>query len=178
MADTAHTPGLEPYPQALYDAVMVAVEGWILGRMQVLVGSSELAVQGESARDTKSAVKGESAVNTEFADLIRNAAHSVAELVRTDLLELLSTDVDEQRMNPLHVLRACVAPATSALHTLGVPKAARDQYEESAMPDDVYALGPLTWRDLGEDVHDAGINWGAYKAAVVLSRRRAEGKIA
>jgi hypothetical protein len=150
---------------------MVAVEGWILGRMQVLVGSSELAVQGESAVNTESAVKGES------ADLIRNAAHSVAELVRTDLLALLSTDVDEQRMNPLHILRACVAPATSALHTLGVPKAARDQYEESAMPDDVYALGPLTWRDLGEDVHDAGINWGAYKAAVVLSRRRAEGKI-
>ena len=159
MADTADTPGLEPYPQALYDAVMVAVEGWILGRMQVLVGTSESAVKGESV------------------DLIRNAAHSVAELVRTDLLALLSTDVDEQRMNPLHILRACVAPATSALHTLGVPKAARDQYEESAMPDDVYALGPLTWRDLGEDVHDAGINWGAYKAAVVLSRRRAEGKI-
>jgi hypothetical protein len=45
------------------------------------------------------------------------------------------------------------------------------------MPDDMFALGPLTWRDLGDDVHDAGIEWGAWKAAMIISRRRDEGKL-
>ena len=153
MADAVDTQGLESYPQALYDAVMSGVHEWILGRMQMLVRTSEAH------------------------ELLQNAAQAVSALVRTELLQLLSTDVDAQRMNPLHVLRACTSPATAALKSLGVPEAVRDQFEESAMPDDVYALGPLTWRDLGEDVHDAGINWGAYKAAVVISRRRDEGKI-
>jgi len=35
----------------------------------------------------------------------------------------------------------------------------------------------LTWRDLGEEVHDAGISWGAWKAATILTRRRADGSI-
>lgn len=153
MADAADTQGLEPYPQALYDAVMSGVNEWILGRMQLLVRTSEAH------------------------EVLKNAAQEVSDLVCSELLRLLSTDVDAQRMNPLHVLRACTAPATAALKSLGVPEVVRDQFEESAMPDDVYALGPLTWRDLGDEVHDAGINWGAYKAAVVISRRRDEGKI-
>ena len=45
------------------------------------------------------------------------------------------------------------------------------------MPDDVYAIGPLAWIDMGDDVHEAGISWGAWKAATVLTRRRAEGKV-
>lgn len=153
MVNAVNTQGLEPYPQALYDAVISAVPAWILGRMEQLTGTSGAH------------------------EVLENAAQEVAVLVRTELLQLLSTDVDAQRMNPLHVLRACTAPATAALRSLGVPEAARDQFDQSVMPDDVYALGPLTWRDLGEEVHDAGINWGAYKAAVVISRRRDEGKI-
>jgi hypothetical protein len=161
MADASDTQGLEPYPQALYDAVMSGVYEWILGRMQLLVRTSEAH---EMLQNTA-------------GEVLQNAAQEVSDLVCSELLRLLSTDVDAQRMNPLHVLRACTAPATAALKSLGVPEAVRDQFEESAMPDDVYALGPLTWRDLGEEVHDAGINWGAYKAAVVISRRRDEGKI-
>jgi hypothetical protein len=30
---------------------------------------------------------------------------------------------------------------------------------------------------MGDDVHEAGISWGAWKAATVLTRRRAEGKV-
>lgn len=153
MVNAGDTQGLEPYPQALYDAVMSAVPQWILGRMQQLTGSSEPQ------------------------EVLHNAAQEVSALVGAELLQLLSTDVDAQRMNPLHVLRACTAPATAALKNLGIPEASRDQFDQSVMPDDVYALGPLTWRDLGEEVHEAGINWGAYKAAVVISRRRDEGKI-
>lgn len=153
MADAVDAQGLEPYPQALYDAVMLAVRPWILGRMQQLTGSGEPH------------------------EVLQSAAQEVSDLVGTELLQLLATDVDEQRMNPLHILRASTAPAAAVLKSLGVSEAARDQFDQSVMPEDVYALGPLTWRDLGEEVHDAGINWGAYKAAVVISRRRDEGKI-
>ena len=153
MDTAADAQGLEPYPQALYDAVMSSVYQWILGRMQLLTETS-----GPQ-------------------EILQSAAQKVSDLVGVELFQLLSTDVDQQRMNPLHILRACTAPATAALKSLGVPEVARDQFDQSVMPNDSYALGPLTWRDLGEEVHDAGINWGAYKAAVVITRRRDEGKI-
>ena len=40
---------------------------------------------------------------------------------------------------------------------------ARDEFERTSLPDDVFGVGPLAWRDLGEEVHDAGITWGAWK---------------
>lgn len=63
------------------------------------------------------------------------------------------------------------------LQTFGAEPARRDEYEVRAMPHDVFSIGPLTWRDLGEEVHDAGISWGAWKAATILTRRRADGSI-
>jgi hypothetical protein len=93
------------------------------------------------------------------------------------LFQLLATDVDEQRQNPLHVLRSCVGPATELMQRYSVPMPMRDEFETRSMPHDVYAIGPLTWKDLGEEVHEAGITWGAWKAAAILTRRRAEGKI-
>jgi hypothetical protein len=97
--------------------------------------------------------------------------------VTAGLDELLRTDVDAQRVNPLQVIREVTARAGEVLTGLGVPAAKRDEVEERAMPADLHGLGPLAWRDLGEEVHDAGILWGAWKAATVLTRRRAEGKI-
>lgn len=99
------------------------------------------------------------------------------QFVREQLRKLLSTDVDDQRENPLHVLRQSSKYATSALRDAGISPVHRDEFDQKSMPDDVYALGPLTWRDLSDSVHDAGITWGAWKAATVLSRRRAEGKL-
>ena len=64
--------------------------------------------------------------------------------------------------------------AVVELAVLGVPEPQRDEFERSAMPDDTYALGPVAWIDLGQEVHDAGIEWGAWKAAVIISRRRQE----
>jgi len=67
--------------------------------------------------------------------------------------------------------------ATALLIEAGIPPVRRDEFEVRSMPDDMFALGPLTWRDLGDDVHDAGIEWGAWKAAMIISRRRDEGKL-
>ena len=101
---------------------------------------------------------------------------AVAEDVLAELARLLSTDVDEQRENPLHVLRRGSRRIAEFLVAEKTPAPTRDEFEQRAMPDDIYGIGPLAWRDLGERVHEAGIEWGAWKAATVLTRRREEGK--
>lgn len=142
---------LDSYAEALFRAVMAAIPQWLTQRLEEIATDHGLPVE----------------------DLIRDVSHRV----RHDLLALLATDVDEQRENPLHVLRTCTSVVTAALASAGVPQPRRDEFERRAMPDDVYAIGPLTWRDLSEDVHEAGITWGAWKAATILTRRRAEGKV-
>ena len=97
--------------------------------------------------------------------------------VQDQLGVLLSTDVDQQRTNPLEGLRASTRFATVALRNAGITAPTRDEFQQRLDPDDEYLLGPMSWMDLGEDVHEAGIEWGAWKAATVLTRRRAEGKL-
>ncbi|MFM9225032.1 MAG: hypothetical protein ACKOQ1_00115 [Actinomycetota bacterium] len=96
--------------------------------------------------------------------------------VETELQNLLATDVDAQRANPLQVLRRASRFAADVLESAGVPVPVRDEFEHRAMPEDPYGVGPLAWRDLGEEVHETGIEWGAWKAATVLMRRREEGR--
>lgn len=109
---------------------------------------------------------------TRLADEVRATSDDVL----ADLSRLLATDVDDQRENPLHVLRRGSQRVAVFLAAESVPAPTRDEFEMRAMPDDTYGLGPLAWRDLGERVHEAGIEWGAWKAALVLTRRRDEGK--
>lgn len=142
---------LNPYSRALLDSVLAAIPSWLALKIATVAPEVEI--------DTPSIV------------------NSTMEFVRENLTELLSTDVDEQRVNPLHLLRQSTRFATAALRDVGVPPAKRDEFDQQSMPDDVYAFGPLTWRDLSEEAHDAGITWGAWKAATVLTRRRAEGKL-
>lgn len=150
---------LEPYPDALYQAVISAVPHWITTRV------SEIA--SLSIDETLK----------EFTSALDDVAEQTLRVVSQDLFALLATDVDAQQSNPLHVLRASTSSATQLLQTFGVAPARRDEYEVRAMPDDVFSIGPLTWRDLGEEVHEAGISWGAWKAATILTRRRADGSI-
>ena len=107
------------------------------------------------------------------------AAHEMAAraapVVLAELHDLLHTDVDEQRSNPLSVLRSAVRFPTEVLRTAGIPPVERDEFERRAFPADVYALAPATWRDVDESLHDPGIVWGAWKAATVLRRRREQG---
>lgn len=159
MTRPSETFPLEPYPQELFDAVMEAAPAWIQSRI-VAVTTAEFGV-----------------CPVELRDRLDEISRATSEVIAENLAQLLSTDVDEQQTNPLHVLRSATLIATNALKDAKVTPVRRDEFEVRAMPDDVYAIGPLTWRDLGESVHDAGITWGAWKAAVVLTRRREEGKI-
>ena len=150
---------LSEYSQRLFDACVVAVPEWITNRIHnVCLMSSGIIPE---------------IVTTKVAGV----AQATQAQVQIDLKALLSVDVDAQRTNPLQVLRGSTLMATALLIEAGIPPAQRDEFEVRSMPDDMFALGPLTWRDLGDDVHDAGIEWGAWKAAMIISRRREEGKL-
>ena len=159
MENHANASALEPYPGDLYQAVISAVSAWITKQVSEIASLSI----NETSKEFTSAL----------ADVAEQTLHDVSR----DLFSLLATDVDAQQSNPLHVLRASTSSATQLLQTFGATPARRDEYEVRAMPDDVFSIGPLTWRDLGEEVHDAGISWGAWKAATILTRRRADGSI-
>ena len=159
MVDQPDVLELEPYAQDLYLAVTRAIPHWITSRVQEIASMSI----DETSKEFSSAL----------AEVVQQTQSFVSE----DLYSLLATDVDAQQSNPLHVLRTSTASATRLLQTSGVTPPRRDEYEVRAMPEDVFSIGPLTWRDLGEDVHEAGISWGAWKAATILMRRRADGSI-
>jgi hypothetical protein len=158
MESGVDTPHLEPYSQALFDAVIHAVPVWITRRIHEIV---QMAPSGD-----KESVLSE----------VTQVAQQTQYFVSQHLQQLLGQDVDAQRSNPLHILRRSTAIATKVLQLAQIPFVHRDEFDTSALPDDVYAIGPLTWRDLSEEVHEVGITWGAWKAATVIQRRRAEGK--
>jgi hypothetical protein len=86
---------------------------------------------------------------------------------------LLALDIDEQRTNPLSLLRDAVRYPTDVLRAAGVPAVeGRDDFAVRAFPDDVYDLAPATWADVDPSLQDPGITWGAWKAYTHLSRRR------
>lgn len=153
MVNASNIEHLEGYPRELLVAVEAAYPAWLTSQLRTISGGSLSEV--------------------EIADIVEVSARRAI----NDLVALLQTDVDAQRSNPLHVLRLSTVLANQRLHDCGIAAPHRDEFELSAMPHDVYAIGPLTWKDLGDDVHDAGITWGAWKAATVLTRRRNEGKI-
>ena len=100
----------------------------------------------------------------------RTAAETLSRLAA-----LLGTDVDEQRANPLDILRDAVDGPTAVLLTGGARPVTRDRFAEERFPDDVFGLVPATWADIDEALAEPGFTWGAWKAAVVLTRRREEG---
>ena len=150
---------LPDYPQRLHDAVIASVP-------QLIERTILLACERETV-DKRDAVKA----------AMSHVQAETQTFVQEQLGVLLSTDVDEQRTNPLEVLRASTRFATAALRNAGVTAPVRDEFQQRLDPDDEYLIGPMSWMDLGDDVHEAGIEWGAWKAATVLTRRRAEGKL-
>jgi len=144
--------------EALADGVYAALPSWVERSVDRIAGAYFGVVPPEVARAAVAA--GAEAVTDEGA------------AVRA----LLLTDVDEQRGNPLAVLRRAVRHATRVLADAGVPPVVRNEFEERAFPDDLYGLAPATWADVDPALHDRGLAWGAAKAHVVLARRRREGK--
>ena len=100
------------------------------------------------------------------------AAQAARAEVDASLRALLVSDVDDQRTNPLSILRQAARYPSGVLAAAGVPPVVRDAQAERLFPEDLYDLGPAAFAALGATVHEAGLVWGAAKAHVVLARRR------
>lgn len=80
------------------------------------------------------------------------------------LTDLLTKPFADQRRGPLEVFQEAMRFPTEALQAAGVPPEPRDEVTANALPGDVYDLAPASSRDLGEEVWQAHLHWGARKA--------------
>src|SRR4051794_2404182 len=100
---TCHDEGVDPYVQQLADAVDSVLASW-LERSVVRVATRQLGACSPELR-------------TEAAEMAARVAPEVLSFFH----DLLATDVDAQRTNPLSVLRAAVVHPTAVLAAHGVP---------------------------------------------------------
>jgi len=68
---------------------------------------------------------------------------------------------------PLEQIRQALGPLHDLLDALGAAPPRRDEFDEKARPADRHSLGPMAFMELGPEVHEAGIEWGAAKAYVI-----------
>ena len=109
------------------------------------------------------------------ADAARDAGERARREVGRAVRELLLRDVDDQRGNPLALLRAAVRYPTEVLHQAGAPAVERDKFSRERFPDDDYDLTPANWSDIDPSLLDLGIAWGAAKAFEHKRRHRPTG---
>ncbi len=138
----------------LLAAVDAVVEGWV--RRSVLDRCAAAGVE----------------VDEHASAAIEVAAGRCRADVAARLERLLATDVDEQSITPLQILRAAVRHPTAVLVELGVAPVQRDDFERSAFPEDLYRLGPATFAEVDDSLTGPAIAWGAAKAHVHLARHR------
>ncbi|MGH9118010.1 MAG: hypothetical protein ACRD0A_09095 [Acidimicrobiales bacterium] len=149
---------LAAYATALADGIEAALPGWVVGNVERLVrawlGDVDPAVlAGAEAAGRRAGAE-----------------------VGTEVRALVDADVDEQWTSPLDLVRRAVRFPTAVLRAAGVPPVERDSFADRAFPDDIYDLAPASYADVDPGLAEAGIEWGAAKAHVVLTRRRHEGK--
>ena len=102
----------------------------------------------------------------------QQAAKECYDEVMPDLRALLLTDIDNQFVSPLSVIRKAVSFPTKVLRDNNVPEVNRDEFAIRNFPEDVYDLSPASFGDLNEELHVLGIAWGAAKAHTHLQRRK------
>ena len=138
---------MEEYARALADGIEAALPRWVEDCVQRImtawVGS----------------------VPTDVADAASEAGRRAQESVAPQVRQLLEADIDDQATTPLAILRAAAVPyPTGVLREAGVPPMQRDEMAERLFPDDVYDLTPASFADLGPELRDVGLAWGAAKA--------------
>jgi len=99
-------------------------------------------------------------------------SRAMADETAPALRRFLALDIDVQATTPLEVVRAHLHGPTEVLRGLGVPPVARDAFDESQFPDDLYDFGPRAYTDLDPGLQEPALTWGAAKAHVHLRRRR------
>jgi hypothetical protein len=149
---------LAAYAADLADGVERALPAWVEREVERLSSAYHGRVEDEVVRQA--------------AEAGRQAQQEVGPRVRA----LLEQDVDEQRRNPLAILREAVVYPTAVLREAGVPPVVRDPEAERQFPDDDYDLTPTRFADLDPRLHEIGLRWGAAKAFVFKERRRREAR--
>jgi len=149
---------LGSYARELADGIEASLAGWVRRSVQLRCRDAGVDMDDALHRATVSA-----------SDRCRD---EVAPAVRA----LLMSDIDDQRTTPLSVLRSAVRYPTEVLAAAGMAPVARDDFARRAFPADVYALAPANFADIDEQLAEPGLVWGAAKAHVHLTRRRAEGR--
>jgi hypothetical protein len=147
---------LADYATALADGIDDALPGWVERSVARVMEEHGHGIDPET--------------NAEATRVAQRARDEIGPEVRA----LLAADIDDQRTNPLAILRRAVAYPTEVLRGAGVPPVERDEFAVAAFPDDVYDLAPAAFADVDESLREPGLLWGAAKAHVHLTRRRAE----
>ncbi len=106
-------------------------------------------------------------------DAARAAAAECRAVIVSRLRALVTQDADQQPTTPLQILRGAISYPTAVLRAAGVTPARRDQLDIERDPEDVYGLTPAAFADFGPAVGESGLVWGAAKAYLHLSQRRA-----
>lgn len=106
--------------------------------------------------------------DTELQALLRSVER---ETIRA-ITELVTADVDAALSGPLERIRRSIHPLTEALDERGVQAPVRNSLDVEMRPDDRHGLGPMNYLDISQEVHEAGITWGAAKAHLHMKRRR------
>jgi hypothetical protein len=148
---------LAAYARALADGVDAALPGWVERGVERVLGAEGRAVDDDVRRQAAAAGA--------------EAQAAIGPRVR----RLLDADIDDQRTNPLAVIRGATRYPTEVLRAAGARPVPRDEQSRRHFPDDDFDLTPARFADLDPALHDAGLLWGAAKAHVHLRRRRGGG---
>ena len=165
MTDAASGPSasdlsaLSGYAMALADGVALAIGPWVERCVRVTCENSGVMLTGKLRQQ---AIEAGAEATAQIAPQVR---------------DLLALDIDEQRVGPLELVRSAVRWPTAVLRAAGIPEVVRDESARSMFPEDVYDLTPGSFRDIDPALHEPGLVWGAAKAHVHLSRRRAAGQV-
>ena len=143
---------LAEHAVALADAIDDVLPGWVERSVRARLGT----------------------VPPDVAAAARDAGERARAEVGAAVRELVLRDVDEQRGNPLALLRTAVRYPTQVLHDAGAPIVERDKFSRERFPDDVYDLTPANWSDIDPSLQELGIAWGAAKAFEHKQRHRPE----
>ena len=144
--------------EQLADAVERALPGWVERSVRRILVAYEGTPQPEALAAAREAGA--------------RAAADVGPVLRG----LVTADVDEQRTNPLGILRGAVRYPTEVLRAAGVPGVVRDEHDERHFPDDDYGLTPMAFADVDPSLHQLGMLWGAAKAQLHIRRHRGTGR--
>jgi len=148
---------MEEHAAALADGIEAALPGWVERSVERVLGAWGGDIDWDRTRAEA-----------------RAAGERARDEVMPRIRELLAADIDQQRGNPLAMVRGAVRYPTAVLRDAGVPAVVRDEHQERLLPDDVYDLAPANFADLDPGLAEVGTAWGAAKAFEHLQRHKAD----